>query len=149
MYILTMDFVIPWPVARLMRKTDGSADTDAAARFFDEETVRAITAFPGLKWKVWAISADARHGAGVYLFENLDDAKLRAAYAKKFYKRSGLLHTQCHIYEVLEDSSKITHAALDTPANPTATPEQAAAIMHPKRKNPLKMLATLRRIAAK
>lgn len=125
MVMLYIDFRIPWLVSRFaIRGPDGRADTAKAARLFSPESRRAIAEFPGLKWKVWALSEDGREGYGYYLFDSRADAEARAKYAKKYYPRDGLYRVRCTVSEVLEGPSRDTRAPLDTPANPPMTQEK-------------------------
>lgn len=141
MVVLTMDFYIPRVLGHfLLRGPDGKKDLRRAEAFFDEEQVRALAAFPGLKWKVWSISPDGTHGSGVYLFDTMADAQVRADYAKKYYWRKGLLFVDCRIYEVMEEFSRITRAPIDVPANPGCTPEQRVQLLSERAGNPIRKL---------
>ena len=109
MVMLQVTFHIPWIAAKLiLRGDDGKVDMSQATKVFPLKTCEEIAQFPELKWKIWGVSEDARSGAGYYLFESRKAAEVRAAYAKKYYIRSGLYGVQCHIFEVMEECSRIT-----------------------------------------
>jgi hypothetical protein len=127
MVMLYISFKIPWLAAKfVLRGRDGKVDPVRTQRVFTPQASQAIADFPGLIWKVWAISDDARTGTGYYLFNSRADAQARADYAKKYYPRDGLFHVRCQICEVLEDCSRVTRAPIDLPANPGITPEKYA-----------------------
>jgi len=123
--MLYVSFRIPVIMAKLaLTDKDGKVNAEKAQKVFSPEDCRAIADFPGLIWKVWAVSDDGRTGSGFYLFNTREDAEARAAFAKKYYPRDGLFHVRCTIYEVLEDCSRTTRAPIDMAANPGITPEK-------------------------
>lgn len=145
--MLSIHFRIPRIAVRLFfRGKDGQVDLKKVEAFYDTKTLDELKNYPGLKWKVWAISRDARRGSGYYLFENYHEAELRAKYARRYYWRKGMLFTRCQIHEVLEGCSRYTRAPIDVPANPPATVEQEQAILHPNLDNPILMLRKKRKM---
>ncbi len=126
MVMLYMDFRVNPLIGKLfLKRKNRKIDVRRAERFFPEKTARDIARFPGLIWKIWAVNESGTHGAGFYLFDTEEHARLRAAYAEKFYpKTPGLSHVVCRIYQVLEDTSRITRAPIDLPANPGFKPGQ-------------------------
>ena len=146
--MLYINFSIAPIIGRLfLGKKNGVVDMEKVEKFFPAETAAEIAAFPGLKWKVWAISPNGRHGTGFYLFQTRADAEKRAEYAKKFYpKTPGLYNVKCDIFEVMEESSRVTRADLDCPANPSFTPADYEKWFHPERES---MLKKAKRLLAK
>lgn len=136
-----MRFHIPRPAARLLlRGADGRISMNKVEAYYDKKLLEELRDFPGLKWKLWAISQDGLHGSGFYLFEDESSAQLRARYANRFYWRKGMLFCRCHISRVIEGCSRFTRAPIDVEANPPATPAQAAQIMRFNAENPIKTL---------
>lgn len=141
MVILTMDFYIPRLVGKLLlHEKNGEMNVQRAEAFFSDETVQGIVDFPGLKWKVWSVSADGTHGSGVYLFDNMEDALVRKRFAEKYYWREGLLFVKCRLYEVLENPTHATRGPIDIPANPSATPEQIRQLFSYRPASPVRLL---------
>jgi hypothetical protein len=122
MVMLYVSFRIPYIVSALALKRGKGMDPERAERLFSPESRREIADFPGLIWKVWAISEDGRTGSGFYLFNTRADAEARARYAKKYYPRDGLYRVRCVIYDVLPECSRATRAPIDLPANPGIAP---------------------------
>lgn len=147
MVIFSVHFKIPGFARRLFfHDKDGKVDLRRIEAFYDKKTLDELKSFPGLKWKIWAVSPDAREGSGYYLFENRSDAELREKFARRYYWKKGMLFPRCCIHEVLENCSRYTRAPLDIPANPPATASQVNAIMHPKLDNPVVMLIKKRKL---
>lgn len=141
MVLLSVRFKIPrFAVKLFFRDRDGNVDLKRVEAFYDQKTLDELRDFPGLKWKVWAVSEDAGEGSGYYLFEDRHEAELREKYARRYYWRKGMLFARCQIHEVLEDCSRYTRAPLDVPANPPATAAQEQAILHPKLDSPIHMI---------
>ena len=141
MVLLSVRFKIPrFAVKLFFRDKDGNVDLKRVEAFYDQKTMDELRDFPGLKWKVWAVSEDASEGSGYYLFEDRHEAELREKYARRYYWRKGMLFARCQIHEVLENCSRYTRAPLDVPANPPATPAQERAILHPKLDGPIHMI---------
>lgn len=139
MILLTMHFRIPWIAAKfLLCDERGNINKNKAEAYYDQKELEELRDFPGLKWKVWAISRNGRHATGVYLFAEEDSARLRRRFARKFYWRKGLFFLHCHLDEVLEGCSRTTRAPIDVPGNPPATEMQAASIMQPHLENGIK-----------
>ena len=144
MVMLYMTFRIPWIAAKfILRGEDGKVDMNQATKVFPLKTCQEIAEFPGLIWKVWGVSEDARSGSGCYLFEDRSAAEVRAAYAKKYYIRSGLYDVKCRIFEVMEECSRITRAPIDMPANPPMTEEKKEYILSHHSKTNMKELLFL------
>lgn len=139
MVILNMRFRIPWLAAKLLlRGENGKVNLRKVEAYYDRELLEELRDFPGLKWKIWAISKNGLHGSGFYLFGDEASAQLRTKFARRFYWRKGMFFCRCYISEVVEDCSRFTRAPIDTPANPPVTPEQAAEIMRFKSEDPIK-----------
>ena len=130
MYMLNIRFRIPLLASKLfLMGKDGKVSTSKVDAYYDRKLLEDLRDYPGLKWKIWAVSSDGRHGEGFYLFNDRESAELRAAYAKKYYPIKGMMFTRCYITEVAEGCSRFTRAPIDVPANPRVTEEQAKAIM--------------------
>lgn len=139
MVILSMDFIIPRIAFHLMLKgRNGALDMQRVEAFFDPDYTRQLADLPGLRWKLWGISPDGRHGSGYYLFETRADAEVRERWAKKFYWRKGMLFLKTRIYDVMEESSRITRCPIDLPPNPSCTPEVEAKLFDYHPDNPIK-----------
>lgn len=133
MIMLTMDFHIPLLARKLMfRGEDGKLSLDKINAYYDGEPLRFVDRFPGLIWKVWAVSEDGRRGSGYYLFDCRENAELRAAYARKHFWRKGITGLRIEYRTVLEDCSRATRAPIDLPANPHGTAEERAALLRSK-----------------
>ena len=142
MVMLYINFSIAPIIGKLfLRRKNGVIDMDRAETVFPPEKVNDIAAFPGLKWKVWSISPDGRHGAGFYLFADRESAEKRAEYAKRFYpKTPGYYNIKCEMFEVMEAASRVTRADLDCPANPSFTEGDYEKWFDPKRECALKKM---------
>lgn len=145
MVMLYINFSIAQLIGKLfLGRKNGVIDIDKAEEFFPPETAKEIAAFPGLKWKVWAVSPDGRRGTGFYLFADRESAEKRAEYAKRFYpKTPGLYNVKCDIFEVMEASSRVTRADLDCPANPGFTQADYEKWFDPKKNGTLKKIKRL------
>jgi hypothetical protein len=126
MVVLYIDFRISRLAGPLlMHRRNRNIDLRQAETFFPASVAEDIREFPGLVWKIWCTNYDRTHACGIYLFDNRKDAELRAEYAKKFYPKTlGFSHVQCRIYDVLEETSRVTRAPIDLPANPSCTTEE-------------------------
>ena len=147
MYMLSMSFRIPrFAVKLFFRDRNGKVELKRVEAFYDQKTLDELRDFPGLIWKVWAISEDARKGSGYYLFKTKHEAEVREAYARRFYWRKGMLFVHTQIHEVLEGCSRYTRAPIELPANPPMSLEKEYEILHPKLQSPLKMIKEKRKL---
>lgn len=145
MVMLYINFSIAQLIGKLfLGRKNGVIDIDKAEEFFPPETAKEIADFPGLKWKVWAVSPDGRRGTGFYLFADRESAEKRAEYAKRFYpKTPGLYNVKYDIFEVMKNQSRVTRADLDCPANPGFTPADYEKWFDPKKNGTLKKIKRL------
>lgn len=134
-----MNFKVP-AFARLLlfRGKSEKLNLNKVNAFYGENDIEQINSFPGLIWKVWAISDDGKYGSGYYLFDTKAHAELRAIYAKRNYWRKGITGLHCEIENVLEDCSRGTRAPIDLMPTPDCSESQKADLICGKLGLPVK-----------
>jgi len=98
-YILQVDFPHAGPFGEEFSTAFGDLATDIASE-------------SGLVWKIWTENEEAKEAGGIYLFDNIDDAK---RYLEKHTKRLesfGYTNIRGKIFAANEPLSKITRATL-------------------------------------
>jgi len=98
-YILQVDFPHTGPFGEEFSGAFSDLATDIASE-------------SGLIWKIWTENEETKEAGGIYLFDNIDDAK---RYLEKHTKRLesfGYTNIRGKIFAANEPLSKITRAAL-------------------------------------
>lgn len=98
-YILQVDF----PHAGPFKKEFTAAFTDLAKDIATEE---------GLIWKIWTENEETKEGGGIYLFDNLADAKRYLDKHTKRLESFGYSNIRGKIFNVNEALSLIDGASL-------------------------------------
>ena len=98
-YILQVDFPHAGPFGEEFSTAFSDLATDIASE-------------SGLIWKIWTENEEAKEAGGIYLFDNIDDAK---RYLEKHTKRLesfGYTNIRGKIFTANEPLSKITRVVL-------------------------------------
>jgi len=98
-YILQVDFPHEGPFGEEF----STAFSDLAADIATES---------GLIWKIWTENEEAKEAGGIYLFDNIDDARRYLDKHTKRLESFGYANIRAKIFAANEPLSKITRAGL-------------------------------------
>ena len=79
--------------------------TGAAAPYAD-----AVAAVPGLRWKIWLVDPEESLGAGVYLFDDVIQARayLEGPLLEPFLEHPSIGDVSVRLFDVLDEPTAIT-----------------------------------------
>ena len=77
----------------------------AAAPYAD-----AVAAVPGLRWKIWLVDPERSEGAGIYLFDDVIQAKayIEGPLLKPFLEHPSIGNVSVKLLHVLDEPTAIT-----------------------------------------
>ncbi len=95
----------------LHMKYDGLITDEFLAK--TKELAESIAKEPGVIWKIWTIEEGTTHYGSTYLFKNRDYLETYKAMHTKRLEALGIEITADHIFDIMEDVSRINNAPLN------------------------------------
>lgn len=85
---------------------------DAAMQKSMQQLAESIAEEPGVIWKIWTYEEGTNHIGSTYLFKDLEHLERYKAMHIKRLHAIGITDITDHIFDIMEDLSKITKAPL-------------------------------------
>lgn len=92
-------------------KVDGPPDAEMKKNM--KQLAESIAKEPGVLWKIWTYEEGTNHIGSTYLFADMEHLeKYREMHIKRLHE-IGITDITDHVFDIMEDLSKITKAPLD------------------------------------
>ena len=80
----------------------------------NRKLAESIAEEPGVLWKIWTHETGTNHFGSTYLFKNLEYLETYREMHIKRLNAIGITDITEHVFDILEDLSRINHAPLET-----------------------------------
>jgi hypothetical protein len=91
-------------------KVDGQPDAEMQKRM--QQLAESIAEEPGVLWKIWTYEDGTNHIGSTYLFKDIEHLHQYRAMHIKRLNDLGITDITDHVFDIMEDLSKITKAPL-------------------------------------
>lgn len=78
-----------------------------------EQLAKSIAEEPGIIWKIWTVEDGTNHYGSTYLFRNRDYLESYKSMHLKRLEAIGITVTADHVFDIMEEVSRINRAPLE------------------------------------
>lgn len=78
-----------------------------------EQLAKSIAEEPGIIWKIWTVEDGTNHYGSTYLFRNREYLESYKRMHLKRLEAIGITVTADHVFDIMEDVSRINNAPLE------------------------------------